>query len=704
VLERWTRTVLRFRVGVLVLWLAVLVVGVWSATRLSPLLSNSFSVPGTDSERARAILSRDFGERPEGTFTVVFRVDKPSDPRERLRAKRRLTDAARVVPTGHPDVVRPGAGVLWADLDTNLDLRHAKRYTKAIRETLRAERGPPAFVTGQPAIQHDLDSIFGSDLRRGEAFALPIALLVLVAVFGLSLAAAIPFVFAACTITGTLAVVYAVAHALSMVTYVTNLVELIGLGLAIDYSLLVVHRFRDELAGNRPVDQAIVRTIATAGRSIVFSGLAVAVGLGLLLFIPVPFIRSMGVAGLLLPLVSIVACLTLQPALLSVLGSRSVRRLRVTRGEARESRFWVRLASMVLRHPVAVLVSSTTLLVLAAVPTAFLHLTPGSITGIPSSLESVQGFDLLRDRVGPGVVTPTHIVLDAGAAGKARTRRISAAVDDLGDQLALDPEAYVIASGPSPPYVDPTGRYARVIVVGRHEYGDPETRRFVHRLRSRIVPAARIPAGVRVYAGGAPAQGADFLTQSYDTFPWVVAGVLLLTFLILMRAFRSLVLPLKAVVVNVLSAAAVYGLMVVTFRWGLGADLFGLPQPSELEGWIPIFLFAVLFGLSMDYEVFLVSRMRETWDETGDNARAVANGLERTGRIITAAALIMCAAFLGFAAGRVVALQEFGVGLALAVLIDATIVRALLVPAVMALLGRRNWWLPRGLARAMRIR
>ena len=701
-LERWTRTVLRFRVAVLLAWLAVLVVGVWSATRLSPLLSNSFAVPGTDSERARMILSRNFGERPEGTFTVVFRVAGDSK-REELRAKQRLAEAAREVPTGHSGEVRPGTGVLWADLDTNLDLRHAKQYTKAIRASLQGQPGPSALVTGQPAIQHDLDSIFGSDLLRGEAFALPIALIVLLAVFGLSLAAAIPFVFAACTITGTLAAVYALAHALSMVTYVTNLVELIGLGLAIDYSLLVVHRFRDEVDAGRPVEEAVVRTMGTAGRAIVFSGFAVAVGLGLLLFVPVPFIRSMGVAGFLLPLVSIVACLTLQPALLSVLGRRSVQRLRARGGRRAESGFWAGLARTVIRHPVAVLVGSTSLLVLAALPAAFLHLTPGSITGIPHSLESVRGFDLLRDRVGPGVVTPTHIVLDAGVSGRARTRTVSAAVDRLGDELALDPEAYVIASGPASPYVDPTGQYARVIVVGRHEYGDVATRQFVDRLRSRIIPAAEVPAGIRVYAGGAPGQGADFLTQSYEAFPWLVGGVLALTLLILMRAFRSIVLPLKAVVVNALSTAAVYGLLVVIFRWGVGAHLFGLPRRSELDGWIPIFLFAVLFGLSMDYEVFLVSRMRETWDETCDNERAVAHGLERTGRIITAAALIMCAAFLGFAAGRVVALQEFGVGLALAVLIDATIVRALLVPSAIALIGRRSWWLPRRAARLLRI-
>jgi putative drug exporter of the RND superfamily len=703
VVERWTRTVLRFRLAVLAVWLVVLGLGIWSATRLSPLLSNSFAVPGTDSDRARLILERSFRERPDGTFTVVFRVPHASNAEEQLRAERRLAAAARLVPTGHADVLRRGAGVLYADIETTLDLRHAKRYTDSLRRDLRAARGPPALVTGQPAIQHDLDSIFGSDLRRGEAFAVPIALLVLLAVFGLSLAAAIPFVFAACTITGTLAAVYWLAHAISMVTYVTNLVELIGLGLAVDYSLLVVYRYREELAAGRSTEDAIVKTMTTAGRAVVFSGTAVAVGLGLLLFVPVPFIRSMGAAGFLLPLVSIAGCLTLQPALLSVLGRRGVRRVRVLHRAGAEGRFWRGVARVVLERPVVVLLVSATLLVAAAVPTAFLHLTPGSITGIPRSLESVRGFELLRDRVGPGVVTPTYVVVDAGAHGRASTRSARALVDTIGDGLARDPEAYVIASGPAPPYVDPSGRYARIIVVGRHEYGDPATRAFVDRLRSSIVPAAHVPEGIHVYAGGAPAQGADFLTRSYHVFPWVVAGVLLLTFLILVCAFRSLVLPLKAVAVNALSVAAVYGLLVVFFRWGLGADLFGLPQRSELEGWIPIFLFAVLFGLSMDYEVFLVSRMREAWDDLGDSRRAIAYGLERTGTIVTAAALIMCAAFSGFVAGRVVALQEFGLGLALAVLIDATIVRALLVPSVMALLGRWNWRLPRRLGRVLRI-
>jgi putative drug exporter of the RND superfamily len=203
-----------------------------------------------------------------------------------------------------------------------------------------------------------------------------------------------------------------------------------------------------------------------------------------------------------------------------------------------------------------------------------------------------------------------------------------------------------------------------------------------------------------MYVGGAPAQGVDYLDRSFGPFPWLVAGALALTYLLLLRAFRSLLLPLKAVILNILSVGATYGLLVVVFRWGVGADVLGLVRVSQIEGWIPIFLFAMLFGLSMDYEVFLVTRMREAWDETRDNGVAVAQGLERTGRIVTAAALIMVAAFSGFLAGRVAGLQEFGAGLAFAILIDATIVRAVLVPALMAILGRWNWYLPRGESRS----
>jgi putative drug exporter of the RND superfamily len=406
------------------------------------------------------------------------------------------------------------------------------------------------------------------------------------------------------------------------------------------------------------------------------------------LLIPIPFIRGLGLGGLVVPLAAVAAGLTLLPALLSLLNERPA-----THQETGDNGTWARIARTVMRRPVWFLTAGTAVLLAAAAPALYLHLTPGSVKRLPSS-EAVRGYEMLTHRVGIGAVTPTQLVVDAGRPDAARTQPVRTAIGRLVDRIAGDPEAYVIASGRKPPYVDPTGRYARVIVAGRHEYGEPASQAFARRLRNEIVPAAGFPAGVRVYPGGIPPQGVDFLTRSYAVFPWLVLGVLALTFAGLSWAFRSLLLPLKAVVLNLLTVTAVYGLLVVIFRWGVGSGLLGLHQSDQVEGWIPIFLFAVLFGLSMDYEVFMVTRMREEWDARHDNERAVAVGLERTGRIITAAAAIMIAAFAGFAIGRVPGLQELGVGLALAVFLDATLVRIMLVPSLMAILGRWNWWLP----------
>ena len=671
--ERWTRAVIRARVPVLAAWLVVLVLGVLASTRLSGLLANVFTVPNSDSDRARLVLERNFGERPEGVFTVVFVAGES----ERAIVRTELRRAATLVPTAHASRVQVGHGVLYGEIDTTLDLQHAKGYTETVRHALAG--GPRAYVTGSPAIQHDLEPILAADLHRGEAIALPIALAVLVAVLGLSLAVLVPFVFAACTITATLALVWALAHELTMVSYVSNLVELVGLGLAIDYSLLVVSRFREELARDDDVDAAIVRTMETVGRAVLFSGATVAVGLALLLFVPVPFIRSLGVGGFLVPLVSLAAAATVQPALLSVLGRRA--RARAFRPHGT---LWSRVAGAIMRHPWRFLLGGSAVLVAAAVPAAWLRVTPGSISALPHGPESVQGVELLRDRVGAGALTPIEIVAPRTAAP---------AIEHVENATFHDPEAFVTASGESPPYV--SGAWRRIYVVARHEYGAEPTQQLVRRIRTEYVPK-----GVRMYVGGAPGQGVDYLDRSFGSFPWLVLGALALTYLLLLRAFRSLLLPLKAVLLNLLSVAATYGLLVVVFRWGVGADLLGLARVSQIEGWIPIFLFALLFGLSMDYEVFLVARMREAWDETHDNALAVTRGLERTGRIVTAAALIMVAAFSGFLAGRVAGLQEFGAGLAFAILIDATIVRALLVPALMAVVGRWNWYLPKGGSRS----
>jgi RND superfamily putative drug exporter len=268
--------------------------------------------------------------------------------------------------------------------------------------------------------------------------------------------------------------------------------------------------------------------------------------------------------------------------------------------------------------------------------------------------------------------------------------------------LRSDPEVARVTFAETPQHVDPSERYFHVEVTGKSEYGAPPALDFVDRLRDRIVPASGFPAGVEVYAGGGPPSGRDFLDVTYGAFPWLVLAVLVLTYILLLRAFRSVLIPLKAIVLNLLSIGAAYGLLVVFFKWG-GADALGLISFDQVEGWIPVFVFAMVFGLSMDYEVFLVSRMREEWDAGRDNETAVALGLAKTGRIVTAAGLVMFAAFMGFVAGSIVGLQQFGFGLAAAILIDVTIVRALLVPSAMKLFGRWNWWLPENVARVFRV-
>ncbi len=711
---------MRLRWPIVAAWLAAVVIGFWASGRLSSLQSNVFTVPGTDAEHVRSVLQHHFGDRSDGAFTVVFRVRDASDPAVRARLQGVLDRAAGAIPTGQGTALVPaGDHVLYGNVISTLDLADAKTRSSDLFRAVGQPAGAQAYVTGAPAIQHDLDPIFNRDLAKGESIALPIALVVLLLVFGLSWAVVIPFLFAASTVLGTLSLVYVIAHFITMPTYVTNLIYLIGLGIAIDYSLLIVYRFREELAHGLDVEAAVLRTMETAGRAVIFSGATVAIGLALLIFMPLPFIRAIGIGGFLLPVVSLLAAATLQPALLAIFGRRGAHRVPVAaflRDRLRlpvraaeepddvEHRFWARMARSIMRRKRRYVIAAAALLLALAVPVAWLQLTPGATAGIPQSPQSVRGLNVLKTALGPGAIAPAQVLVDTGKPGGVSDPAVQAAIGRLVAATEVDPEVAAAYYLPGGRFVDSTARYAQVIVATRHEYGAEEAQAFVDRLRGSLIPAAGFPAGSTVLAGGASPQGVDFLHVAYGAFPWLVAAVLLLTYLLLMRAFRSLILPLKAVVLNLLSVAAAYGALVLVFRFGLGHDLLGLYQFPQIEGWIPIFLFAMLFGLSMDYEVFLVSRMREEWDATHDNERAVALGLERTGRIITAAAVIMVAAFCGFMAGSIVGLQEFGAGLAVAILLDATIVRAVLVPALMAVMGRYNWWLPVRLARVVRVR
>ena len=521
-----------------------------------------------------------------------------------------------------------------------------------------------------------------------------LALVLLIALLGFCGAVVVPFVVAGATIATSLLVVYLLAHVVLMVLYVPNVIELIGLGLAIDYSLLMVHRFRAEMLHVASTTDAVVATTGRAGRTVVISGFAVAVGLATMLLVPVPFLRSLGVAGIVVALVSMVAAVTLQPVLLSLLGNWGLRSLGIAgvMGERdRLSRGWATTARVVLRRPRTVLASAMTVVALCAMSVWWLQLTPGSLSAIPLSLPSAEATAFMSRHVGPGVVTPDQVVLVAPPGQSWRSASWQNVEMRLGTLILGENEVADVAIGNRAPYIDATGRYAQLFVVANHQFGAEASQVLVERIRGHDVPAAHLPRGVEVYVGGAPAQGVDFLNHLYGAFPWIVALAMASALVILSRAFRSPVLAVLAILMDLLSVVAAYGAMVAVFRFGIAGSWLGTYRIDQIEGWVPVFVFAMLFGLSMDYEVFIVARIREARDAGFHWDAALVSGLAQTGGVVSAAALIMVGALSGLVFGHVAALQELGVGLSIGVLIDATLVRGLVMPACLALLGERAW-------------
>ena len=715
---RWTRFVIAHRGRIVAAWLVLFALGSYGAANLGGLLSNRFSVPGSESERGLDLVKDRMGDRSDGSFTLVATgVDTAADRAAVLTAARR---GASAVDGGKAGPLLPAArGVVYTQITTPLENQDASKATPRVRAAIGRPAGVRTYLSGFPAINHDTQEIFAKDLRRGESVGAPVAVLVLILMFGTLGGIVIPIAFAAVTIPTTLGLVWLIAHTMDMAIYVTNIVALIGFAIAVDYSMLVVFRYREELARTDDPHAALQTTMATAGRATLFSGLTVAIGLALLVLMPLPFIRSMGVGGLLVPLVSIAASATLLPAMLALMG-RGVNRYRVIprrwlerRARAEETGFWHRLATAIMRRPVLFFAGSAALMLALAVPAFGLHVTGGDNRGVPLTTEATRGLHVLETTLGAGALAPHQVVVDTHRAGGVRDARVVAAERRLLALLRRDPaiQPRTIAApvlvtpavARQANLVDGAGRVLQVRAAGRTDSGTEQAIDLVHRIRERYVPAAGFPGGTDVLLTGAPAFGVDFVAKAYGVFPWLVLAVLVVSYLVLLRAFRSVVLPAKAVAMNLLSVSATYGVLVLVFEHGLGAGA-GLGQTPQIDGWIPIFLFALLFGLSMDYEVFLLSRIREEWDRRHDNEQAVAYGLEHTGRIITAAAIIMVAAFAGFVAGSFPALQEFGLGLSVAIILDATVVRAILVPATMKLLGRWNWYLPERVRRALRLR
>jgi uncharacterized membrane protein YdfJ with MMPL/SSD domain len=702
---------IRHRWVVIATWVVIFVVSVWTMSGLSKLLTNRFSIPGSDTARAEKILQDEYGRRSDGSFQIVARA-KPGgsaveiEPAVAAAASR----AVKVVPTGKlVSAQRVSATTFQAIIVSNLEPADAKGYTKNVREAAGRIPGADTYVTGAAAVTYDTDKVFARDAKVGELYtAIPLAALILLFVFG-SLAVLLPLIFAATAIPTTLAIIWIFAHFMELSTYLQNLVMLIGLGIAIDYSLFIVYRYREERRAGAEKEDAIVKTMATAGRAVLFSGTAVAIGLAVMLAMPLPFMRGFGVGGLIIPLVSVLCALTLLPVLLYLIVDkldrvRLIPKRVVERRADEENNMWGRLAHFIMRRPLPVATLTTAVLIALALPVFSLEVGPGTNKGIPQDLESVRGLNILSAELGEGATAPTDVIVDTHRAGGVRTPDVQAALQRLTREVESDPEVAAVSGADSPTSaLAANSRYMHMQIVGKHEYGSPQEMDFVKRFRDQYVPRAGFPSSVDVYAGGGPPSSVDVIDAAYGAFPWLVLVVLVLTYFLLLRAFRSLLLPLKAIILNLVSIGAAYGLLVMVFKWG-GGSVFGLHSFDQIEFWIPIFLFAMLFGLSMDYEVFLVSRMREEWDAGKPNDEAVALGLAKTGRLVTAAGLIMFAAFMGFVVGSILGLQQFGFGLAAAIIIDVTIIRALLVPSAMELFGRWNWWLPQNVARVFRVK
>jgi RND superfamily putative drug exporter len=707
-MARWTKTVIQHRLVTIGIWLAILLTGLLASAHLREHLSVSLETPGSQSAQADAILNKEFGENTQGTFTVIYKY-KESTPAEIQSYKEALISAVQTIEPSHITQQRAFGGVLIASIATSLPLLDAAALTDTLRKAILAQGLNGALVTGPPAINRDVSPVLAQDLRNGQIGAIAIALFFLVLILGISLAVLLPILFAAASISLTLILVYFLAQKTLMVLYIPNIVELIGLGIAIDYSLLIIHRFRREIK-EKPelsIDEAISNTMNTAGQTVLISGTIVSIALTTLLLIPVPFVRSLGAAGLVVPLTAVLTALTLVPAVLSCLGRRVVSTFGYS-GLMSDVRLlngaWARVARFVTSRPKSVFIGSCLSLLVMASSIFALSVTPSSLTAIPANLESSQALTAIVSRIGPGVITPHEVVIDLGADDRANLPDIVQARKDLSLHLSKNSEVFIAATDGKTPFVNESGRFIRIFVVGRHILGTPQSDALVRQLRAINLEQYGFSVDAKIYLGGAPAQGVDLIKRIALTFPWVILLALLLTYVLLARTFRSLILPLKAIALDLISIAVACSSLVAVFKHGFGSSLLQTYRIDQIEVWVLVFLFAILFGLSMDYEIFLVSRMREAIDRGATNTNAIIEGMAHTGGVVSAAAIIFVSAISGFVMGHFAGLQQLGVGLGIGVLVDATIIRGLLLPSAMVLLGRWNWWLPETAAKYLKVK
>ncbi len=734
----WGRIVYRFR------WVTLIGSGVLLAASLVSLMMGGTLQSGgpltsnLESFQAYRLINSEFNggttKATTSTFDLIFKSNtmSVSDPGYKdavNTAMGPIQNDSRIVRITSPyNVPTPQAAQSLTSRDGHealvlVEINSTGQQAWKDYDALRGQVNSSALTvtgTGFVPINHAFNTTLESDLQRAEYVSLPITLLLLILIFATVVAAGLPLGVGILTIVGGLGATFFLNRFTDVSQYALNIVTLIGLGVSIDYSLFIVNRFRDELKLGASREDAISKAMATAGRAITFSGLTAAVGISAMLFYQGTFMASMGAAGAIVIAIAVLYGLTFLPAMLSIIGP-GVNRLRVPffrRSTSSGGGFWHGLASWVMKRPVVVLVPTVTFLVIAATPFFQLRMANGNVDMLPSRLEARQGFDrLVADFPGQDQTTfdvvvnyPDGSPLTANriAAQYALDRRIAAipgvlhttSIYDLDPKLGLydyeqlytgDPSR--IPAGAQQLMAGTVGKHIVVIHATSNSTESSDAAR-------NIVKGMRADQGVgdggRVLIGGQTAVDIDVIKFIVDRTPLAVGVVVLVTYLLLFLQTGSVVLPLKAVILNFLSIGASFGALVFIFQQGHFSNLLGF-TPQSLDPSIPVILFSIVFGLSMDYEVLIVSRIHEEYVRTGNNTLAVANGLERTGRLITGAAAIMFTVFLAFGLAEVVIIKAIGIGLAIAIAIDATIVRSLVVPAVMRLLGDANWWAPKPL-------
>ena len=680
------------------LWgVAVLAALALIATSLHGLSSNSHVVGKPESTKAADAIARAFPQTAANSKRDVVVVTSQrytvESPSFRTFAKRL---AAELQATGQ--VSNPTPAAVSPDRHSALvSLLIGSDSGAAPVEKVVEQASGGAFevgITGYRTANHDFGQQSQTDLEKGElAFGLPAALIVLVLVFGAVVAGLVPVLMAILAIIVALGLVAILSQAFELSVFIVNMLTGMGLALGIDYSLFVVSRYREERRLGFAKDDAIALAGATASRAVLFSGSTFVVALIGMFIVPTSIMRSLALGAILVGIVSVAAALTLLPALLSVLGDR-VDSLRVPilgrnlgRAGAAEGRFWRRIVDGVLRRPALWLAVAVGAMLAAASPIFGLHIGANGVSTLPSNLPSRQGHDLLQRTFPVQNPEPVRIVAVGGSAATVHSDLVQ-----LNHRLVHEGNFGVGAiQTSSRNHVALLTSPVRGDVVGGSAVSA------VRDLRKNVIPSMFGASGAQVYVGGITAENVDYFDAVTQPTPYVLLFVLGLSFVLLTVAFRSIVVALVSVLLNLLSVGAAYGLLTLVFLYGDGAGLFGFQHTHVIDAWVPLFLFSVLFGLSMDYQVFLMSRIKERYDASGSTHDAVSGGVASTARIITGAALIIVVVFAGFAAGKLVMFQQMGFGVAVALLLDATVIRSVVLPAMLGLLDRRSWYLPRWL-------